>query len=201
MIVARTKVGMKFGNPGESLLLPERSLVSLTHAVNLPQGGYWMKPLDHDVVGDALHRWSEKVGCHATKDEVEILSSVVGVNPVDFVEVGEFVTYCGYSDREPYEVVKIGKNRLTTRRAKTTLLNGVGSGERDALQFSPGGFSGHTSGHQRWKVESDPNGEEKRFSRRVSTSGKVEWIQIGWPKRSPGGRIIYGSHKHYDFNF
>ena len=66
-------------------------------------------------------------------------------------EVGMGVSLCGWSDVHAYTVVGVsasGKS-FEIQRDKATLLNGVNSGEPDALRFQAGGFCGHTSGRQR----------------------------------------------------
>lgn len=72
--------------------------------------------------------------------------------------VGDGVTLCGHSDRHVYTVIKRTKKTLTLRRDTAKLLNGFDSGESDSLQFSPGGFVGHTSGSQCYSYTPDENG-------------------------------------------
>jgi hypothetical protein len=82
-------------------------------------------------------------------------------------------------------------------RDKAELLNGVNSGEEDALHFSPGGFCGHTSGEQRWKLTPDTKGRGNTYSLRKN--GK--WIRVG-DKDKDGERATIGERRHFhDFNF
>ena len=78
------------------------------------------------------------------------------------LEVGDGVTISGWSDSDVYTVVSVSKsgNSAVVREDKSTLLNGVNSGEPDALKFYPGGFAGHTTGTQRWRHEPDPDGQD-----------------------------------------
>jgi len=71
------------------------------------------------------------------------------------------------------------------------LLNGVNSGEPDALKFSPGGFVGHISGEQRYKFTSNENNSIIRIR-----LGKKGW-------KGASGRFVLADEprKHYDYNF
>jgi hypothetical protein len=110
---------------------------------------------------------------------------------VEDLNVGDGVTLCLYSDRNAYTVIGKTAKTVKIQRDKATLLNGVNSDEPDKLNFSPGGFSGHTSGIQRWKYEADPNGEIVTL--RMSKKG-----YLIAPARTP---IIANRSEHYDFNF
>lgn len=103
--------------------------------------------------------------------------------------VGDGATVSGWSDSEVHTVIARTAKTLTLQRDKATLLNPVGSGEKDALQFAPGGFVGHTSGVQRYEYERDENGETcvARLTKR------------GWQVN--GSRVGSGRFEHYDFNF
>lgn len=117
----------------------------------------------------------------------------------------ERVTVCGYSDRQVCQVIKRTKTTLTLRTLKATLLNGVNSGEPDALQFSPGGFIGHTSGNQRWKLEEDENGTiyvAHRQHKPVITRFICAPPTARVAYKVDGNRsVVPGEHPHYDFNF
>jgi hypothetical protein len=105
----------------------------------------------------------------------------------------KYANRCGYSDVQAHEVVRVVSQRtIEIRRLKATLLNGAGSGESDALRFSPGGFFGHTSGEQRYSFASDES--EKVFRIRL---GKRGW------KSADGARFTLSAepHEYYDFNF
>jgi hypothetical protein len=119
-------------------------------------------------------------------------------------QVGDAATFTTYSDSWActVEEVRRGGSQLVLRRNKAKLLNGANSGEADALTFEPGGFCGHTSGHQRYEYEEDPGGRIVKVSRRKLPSGKVVWKEVGHPTRSPGCVAHLGHRsEHYDFNF
>lgn len=124
--------------------------------------------------------------------------------------IGDGATLCGYSDRQSHTVIAATATTITLQRDKATLLNGANSGEADALHFAPGGFSGHTSGTQRWKVEPDPSGAVvkaylKKKPRKVWTKGAAPdggYAYVETPHYAVGSSsVIPGRHEHYDFNF
>lgn len=137
----------------------------------------------------------------------------------DRLNVGDAVTHTVHTDSRAGHVVKVSKNGRTVwvQEANQTLLNGINSGEADALQFSPGGFSGHTSGEQRWKVEANPEGHVAKFTARPiqrreyvrDADGRMiqelvtewRWKLAGHPTNSPGNNLGRGARPHYDFNF
>jgi hypothetical protein len=110
-------------------------------------------------------------------------------------EVGDGVTLHGWSDSDPGTITRVSPNgkRIWFRMDSATLLNGVNSGEPDALTFSPGGFMGHTSGTQRWKIEPNPEGAECSATLRKDGS----WCLVGGDSRVSVGE----RWKHYDYNF
>lgn len=116
--------------------------------------------------------------------------------------VGMGATIHCYSDNKACTVIAVSKSgkRITLQRDKATLLNGADSGEKDALQFSPGGFVGHTSGQQRYAYESDPNGSTWEFSLRTYR-GKTRWVLAGDSAKSGQSCTLGKRHEHYDFNF
>lgn len=100
----------------------------------------------------------------------------------------------GYSDADPFEVIReVSAKTLIVRPMKAELLNGVGSGQPDALHFSPGGFCGHTSGTQRWDIQPDESAKERRI--RLQRNGK-------W-RDADGNPFVFTDrpYKYYDFNF
>lgn len=119
-----------------------------------------------------------------------MLKTLDSTHPV----VGEGATLIGYSDRQAYTVIAVhGSTRVTLQRDKVTLLNPVGSGEPDALRFSPGGFVGHTSGVQRYSYEQDPDGVIEKATLRKDGS---------WRLARENARVLIGQRsEHYDFNF
>jgi hypothetical protein len=112
---------------------------------------------------------------------------------------GDGITFCGWSDTHPLTVVKVTKSGLVTaRRDKSTLLNGCNSGAPDALTFTPGGFAGHTSGTQRWRIERDPDGTIEKCSWRKRAG---RYVQKGMKPGTRGSSVRFGRGRHYDFNF
>ena len=123
-------------------------------------------------------------------------------------QIGDGVTLCGYSDRAAYTVIAVTAKSITVQRDKATLLNGFESGEKDALQFSPGGFVGHTSGIQRYSYETNPEGHilKCRMKKRptlVWTKGEdgsySDVAQADF--RQGSSRVVAGRSEYYDFNF
>lgn len=113
-------------------------------------------------------------------------------------EVNSPATVCGYSDRHAGFISSVNKSgtKVTFRYGTAKLLNGVDSGEKDALQFSPGGFVGHTSGTQRWEIK-DTNEEA---SRTFTLRKNGKWIESG-QTLTGGARLVAGHSHHYDYNF
>lgn len=109
------------------------------------------------------------------------------------------VTYTIYSDSTAGWVSKVSPNGKTieVEFATQTLLNGANSGEPDALQFSPGGFCGHVSGEQRWRIERDLHPIKEKFTLR----NNEQWKVAGHPTKSPGCVLREGHHPWYDYNF
>ena len=110
--------------------------------------------------------------------------------------VGEGANVFGYSDVNAFTVLAVSASgkRCTIQRDTATLLNGCNSGEPDALQFSPGGFVGHTSGTQRYSYARNTEGAIVTVSMRKTG----EWRTAG----RHGERVKFGERReHYDFNF
>jgi len=117
------------------------------------------------------------------------------------VVVGDVATILCFSDRKAARVIAVNSKgtRITLQEDKAELENGVNSGAEDALKFEPGGFFGHTSGAQRWKLTPDPDGATRDYSLR-EVGGEKRWIRVGDTKR--GERALVGvQHHSYDFNF
>jgi hypothetical protein len=110
----------------------------------------------------------------------------------ELLTVGQGATICLWSDRKAYTVIRRTRTRAWLQRDRATLINGLGSGEPDALQFAPGGFMGHTSGQQRYAYSPDPEGRVEVASMRKDGS---------WRMCGTGSRVIAGRHEHYDYNF
>lgn len=104
-----------------------------------------------------------------------------------------------YSDIDSAHVVHVspcGKIIYVTLD-KATLLNGVKSGEPDALVFHRGGFSGRMTGTQRWKLEPQPDGQRIKFTLRKDGT----WVQRGQPMGTGSQKLSFRHVHYHDFNF
>jgi len=118
--------------------------------------------------------------------------------------VGDGATYTVWSDSFACTVIEVRRNgrEAVLQRDKAVLLNGMNSGEPDALVAHPGGFCAHVTGTQRYKYEKDPEGEIFRVSKRTLKSGRIVWKLVGKPTKSPGGFATFsGRSAHHDYNF
>lgn len=111
-------------------------------------------------------------------------------------QIGDGATYAGWSDSKAGTIIAKTAKTITWQEDKWTLLNGIHSGAEDALEFSPGGFCGHTSGIQRYAYEQNPTGAIVKFTLRKN--GK--WIRQGQGLRG-GSELRPGRSRFYDFNF
>lgn len=106
-------------------------------------------------------------------------------------EADDAATVCAYSDRKSATIIKRTAKTITVRHDKAQLLNGMGSGEADALTCTPGGFCGHVEGVQRYHITSDPYGRVEIY--RLRKDGQYH---------GPSGRLALGFRApHYDYNF
>ena len=130
--------------------------------------------------------------------------------PTHTVAAGDQMTVCGYSDRVSYTVIAATRTTLTLQRNTRHLLNGFDSNEEDKLTFTPGGFSGHTEGEQRYEVKVNPTGSIikahlKRNPCKVWTKGAAADGGYGYVLkpdfRNGSSRVIEGQQDYYDFNF
>jgi len=115
------------------------------------------------------------------------------------MKINEPVTHSLYTDADAGWVTSVSPNGKTieVEFAKQTLLNGVNSGQPDALNFTIGGFLGHTGGRQRWSVERDENPRKSKFTLRKNG----QWKLVGSSTKSPGNVLEPGHDPYYDFNF
>lgn len=113
-------------------------------------------------------------------------------------EVNSEATVLGYSDRTAGFIVEVSKSgkAVTFQYGTATLLNGMGSGEKDALVCHPGGFCGHVEGKQRWSIAKDSNGATVKFTLRKNG----RWVRAG-ESADRGTRLVAGHSHHYDYNF
>ena len=126
----------------------------------------------------------------AYRAELEAERNQYALNP-STATVGMGVTVLGWSDADPYEIVKIrtsGKT-LTIREMKAT------RNPEWKMEWVQGGFAGHLKNQdeQEWIIESDPDG----FEIRANWSNKFDRFQSKLGKLGKD----HGARKHYDFNF
>lgn len=145
----------------------------------------------HDVAGSDHSSESFEI-CRSisrqmsvVREKVDELYKRINQHP----EVGLYANMHGYSDVEPYEIVRIVNSKMIEVRSMKCEL---------AKDWKPeviiGGFVGHTVNNQsqRWTIESDPEGSLMKLRLNV----KGEW-------RSKAGRhsIHFRPVKFYDYNF
>jgi hypothetical protein len=113
-------------------------------------------------------------------------------------KVNDGATYVGWSDRFAATVIDVsGDGKVVTIQAdKQKLLNGMNSGEKDALHCEVGGFMGHVSGTQRYEYERNTEGRILKFSRRKCGG----YYEVG-SARGKGYRLAAGRSAYHDFNF
>jgi hypothetical protein len=105
-------------------------------------------------------------------------------------ETFKFAMHVGYSDTDPYEVVRyISDKCIEVREMKAQMSDSY------KPNFSTGGFAGHCTnqGSQEWVISSDENGAVERI--RLHKDGR--WYGVG--KRR--FRLANEPRKYYDFNF
>lgn len=103
-----------------------------------------------------------------------------------------------YTDRVAATIISETPREITVRTDKAKLLNGPESGEPDAMTVTPGGFTAHWSGAQRYEYSTDPFGCEYTFTKR--RSGR--WVKKGDPDHRGSTTLTVGRRVHYhDFNF
>ena len=110
-------------------------------------------------------------------------------------EIKEFVTMCGYSDREPYEVVKMISDKTVEVRLMDAELD---------PEYKPnivaGGFSGHcTNNGGKWIITKNENNPTMRIR---WSEAKGQWQKAG---KHISGAIRFAMadapYKFYDYNF
>lgn len=111
-------------------------------------------------------------------------------------QAGDGVSECGWSDQRAMTVISRNGSTIKVQRDTAKLLNGMDSNEVDKLQFSRGGFVGHTSGTQRYDYSPNSDAGVGTYSRRKNGN----WVRKGESMRG-GTKLIAGRHEHYDYNF
>ena len=103
----------------------------------------------------------------------------------------QFANHIGWSDVNPFEVVKVVSAKCLEIRS----MNAEAEHKFEELGFMPGGFVGHCASQsdQKWKIESDPAGYVKRI--RLHANG--QWKDSGGARY----KVEAAPRKFYDFNF
>lgn len=114
-------------------------------------------------------------------------------------KVGDGASWTLYTDTHAGFIIEVSANGETVKwqAATATLLNGANSDAADKLEFSPGGFVGHTSGIQRYDIKPNPAGEIQTFTLR--DNGR--WVLAGHGAKQRGNSLSPGLREHYDYNF
>ena len=100
-----------------------------------------------------------------------------------------FANYCGYSDVEPYEIVRIVSDKCIEVRAMDT------SKQKTKLDFHVGGFSAHCSNQHDQKYDYTSNPENSVQKIRLRKNGV--WMN----KDDQRFNIAEAPYKFYDYNF
>lgn len=102
-----------------------------------------------------------------------------------------YANHVGYSDVNPYEIVR----HVSPTTIEIRAMNAVRANPENDLGFVPGGFVGHCANQheQKWLITSDPNARVKRI--RLHKDGK-------W-RCKHGERFVLAvaPRKFYDYNF
>ena len=140
-----------------------------------------------------------KLSGNPLKSSVEIVERVetpvkeyVTAESCDDLNVGDGCTVYLFSDAHAYTVVHKTAKTMKIQRDRAILLNGMNSDAEDKLEFTPGGFVGHTSGTQRYEYFRDTNEAIVTVTKRKNGTWKVA--------RS-SSRVRPGRNEHYDYNF
>lgn len=104
--------------------------------------------------------------------------------------IAKFANHIGYSDVDPFEVVRVVSDKMVDVRPMTT----TPAHTTDDLGFQPGGFVGHCSRQdkQQWDITSDDTAPVIRIR-----LGKHGW------RDAHGGKykMADAPRKFYDYNF
>ena len=132
-----------------------------------------------------LTKWFEK-NIFPSEDRRKEIDAEISRLTQMAIEPGDGVTIRLYTDREAYTVIRRTAKTATIRRCKATLNR-----EKSHLEFTPGGFLGHTEGEQVWDYEEDPKGDIKT----------IRWSEARGCFLYKGKYVQIGRHEFYDYNF
>lgn len=137
------------------------------------------------------------MGVPESTEETDAMTTMTKQTTCDELGIGDGATECRWTDRKAGTVIAKTATTITIQLDKAKLMNGVTSGEEDALTFDAGGFCGHTSGTQRYEYERDENGAIVKFTKRANGG----YYRVGSNGKGRAGRLIVGRSEHYDYNF
>lgn len=119
----------------------------------------------------------------------------------DSFKAGDGVSWSHGSDVLSGTVSRVTAGAIFVREDTAKLLNSADSGAADALQFTAGGFVGHTSGDQRYSFAPGA-GPEIKFTARKALDGRFKESGTSARGSMRGWGILFsGRSKHYDYNF
>ena len=106
-------------------------------------------------------------------------------------EFPKYANYYGYSDIEPYEVIRVISDKTLEIRPMRTEFD---ESSRGSLKFHIGGFGGHCSNQhtQKWIITSLPEAEVIRIRKTKSNEWKSGNLKF---------RLSDEPVKFYDYNF
>ena len=113
------------------------------------------------------------------------------------IEVGTGVTHIGYTDRTPYEVIRVVSDKTLEIRTMKAELDPAFK-----PNVIPGGFAGHVTNvcDQKWIITPDPDGRVIRIrhtKRMQLIDGNITKV---WTHK--GSKFLVGrAVKYYDYNF
>jgi len=123
-------------------------------------------------------------------------------------KIGDGATLCSFSDKYACTVIAVTAKTVTVQRDEAKLLNGMNSGQPDALVCHPGGFCGHVDGKQRYKYTRNENGYtvvcrmKKKPAKLWKPDNNGVYGDVYEAAFTGNGQtLIPGRHEHYDFNF
>ena len=111
-------------------------------------------------------------------------------------QIGMGATEICWSDCHAYTIIAVSPSGKTImlQRDEASLLNGVESGEPDALICTPGGFAAHVEGLQRYAYARNTQG----LIRKATLRNDGKYGMVG----SSRSNIRIGvRNEHYDYNF
>jgi len=102
----------------------------------------------------------------------------------------KYANHHGYSDIEPYEIVRVISDKTLEIRSMTCTFD---ESCKEDLKFYSGGFAGHCPNPeaQKWIITSCPEAKTMR----------IRLTKNGWRNGSLNFRLSETPRKFYDYNF